>query len=161
MKPSPIGATQTPELLVDELEPIDLDGLAARFELEDVRICAASFSNLNAGSGRLARAQLVDPGMLNDGVEPAIEPCIGLPLLEMRECALERSLQQIVRIVRVPGQAAREPAQLRQQLEDPALQQITGAAHVLSDKRASVGGSSICGQRYISWQVAKRNRAVV
>lgn len=60
MKPSQIGATQTPELLADELEPIDLGGLAARFELEDVRVSSASFPNLDAGSGRLARGRLVD-----------------------------------------------------------------------------------------------------
>jgi uncharacterized protein YjbI with pentapeptide repeats len=60
MKSSPIGATQTPELVVDELEPIDLDGLAARFELEDVRVCFASLPKLDAGSGRLTRGQLLD-----------------------------------------------------------------------------------------------------
>jgi uncharacterized protein YjbI with pentapeptide repeats len=63
MKPSPIGATQAPEPVVDDLEPIDLDGLAARFELEDVRVRSASFPNLDAGSGRLARGQLVDVGL--------------------------------------------------------------------------------------------------
>ncbi len=63
MKPSPIGAIHAPELVADELRPIDLDGLATQFELEDVRVCSASFSNLDAGSGRLARAQLVDVGL--------------------------------------------------------------------------------------------------
>jgi uncharacterized protein YjbI with pentapeptide repeats len=63
MKPSPIGAIQAPELLADELEPIDLDRLVAQFELEDVRVCAASFPNLDAGSGRLARGQLIDVGL--------------------------------------------------------------------------------------------------
>lgn len=63
MKPSPIGATQAPELLADELEPIDLDGLTSRFELEDVRVCSASSPKLDAGSGRLARAHLVDVGL--------------------------------------------------------------------------------------------------
>jgi uncharacterized protein YjbI with pentapeptide repeats len=63
MKPSPIGATQTPELLADELEPIELDGLAARFQLEDVRVCSSSLPNLDAGSGRLARGQLIDVGL--------------------------------------------------------------------------------------------------
>ena len=63
MKPSPIGAIHAPELVADELRPIDLEGLAARFELEDVRVCSASFPNLDAGSGRLARAQLVDVGL--------------------------------------------------------------------------------------------------
>jgi uncharacterized protein YjbI with pentapeptide repeats len=60
MKLSPIGATQTPELAADELGPIELDGLVARFELEDVLVCSGSSPNLDAGSGRLARAQLVD-----------------------------------------------------------------------------------------------------
>jgi uncharacterized protein YjbI with pentapeptide repeats len=63
MKPSPIGATQIPELVAEELEPIDLDGLDARFELEDVRVSADSPAKLDAGSGRLARAQLVDVGL--------------------------------------------------------------------------------------------------
>ncbi|HEV7938759.1 MAG TPA: pentapeptide repeat-containing protein [Solirubrobacteraceae bacterium] len=61
MKSSPIGAIQVPELASDdELEPVDLDGLAAQFELEDVRVCSTSSTKLEAGSGRLARAQLVD-----------------------------------------------------------------------------------------------------
>ena len=63
MKPSPIGAKQAPELLADELEPIDLDRLVARFELEDVQVCSASRPNLDAGSGRLARGQLIDVGL--------------------------------------------------------------------------------------------------
>ncbi|HTA97387.1 MAG TPA: pentapeptide repeat-containing protein [Solirubrobacteraceae bacterium] len=63
MKPSPIGATQAPELVPDELQPIDLAGLASRFELEDVRVCSASLRKLDAGSGRLARGQLVDVGL--------------------------------------------------------------------------------------------------
>lgn len=60
MKPSPLGATRAPELALDELEPIDLAGLASRFELEDVRLCSASSPKLDAGSGRLARARLID-----------------------------------------------------------------------------------------------------
>ncbi|HEX4116482.1 MAG TPA: pentapeptide repeat-containing protein [Solirubrobacteraceae bacterium] len=60
MKPNLMGATQAPELVVEELEPVDLDGLAARFELEDVRVCSVSSPKLEAGSGRLARAQLID-----------------------------------------------------------------------------------------------------
>lgn len=63
MKPGPIGATQTPELVVDELEPADLDGLAAQFVLEDVSVCSASYSRLDAGSGRLLRARLLDVGL--------------------------------------------------------------------------------------------------
>ncbi|HEY5285588.1 MAG TPA: pentapeptide repeat-containing protein [Solirubrobacteraceae bacterium] len=60
MKSSPLGATQAPELVVEELEPIDLDRLLSRFELEDVRVCSASLPDLDAGSGRLARGQVVD-----------------------------------------------------------------------------------------------------
>jgi uncharacterized protein YjbI with pentapeptide repeats len=60
MTPSQIGATRAPELALDELESIDLAGLVSRFELEDVRVSSVSFPNLDAGSGRLARAQLVD-----------------------------------------------------------------------------------------------------
>jgi uncharacterized protein YjbI with pentapeptide repeats len=63
MKPSPIGVIQTPELVADELESIDLGRLIARFELEDVRVCSASFPDLDAGSGRLVRGQLVDVGL--------------------------------------------------------------------------------------------------
>lgn len=63
MKPSPIGATQTPELVADELEPIGLDGLVSRFDLEDAQICSVSSARLDAGSGRLARGQLVDVGL--------------------------------------------------------------------------------------------------
>jgi uncharacterized protein YjbI with pentapeptide repeats len=61
VKPTPIGAIQVPEL--DELEPIGLDGLSPQFVLEDVRICSASSPNADAGSGRLARAQLMDVGL--------------------------------------------------------------------------------------------------
>jgi hypothetical protein len=39
----------------------------------------------------------------------------------------------------VSRQAAREPAQLRQQLDDPGLQQIGRAAHVSLLKRAGAG----------------------
>jgi uncharacterized protein YjbI with pentapeptide repeats len=60
MKPSPIGATQVPELASDELEPVDLAGLASRFELEDVLVRSAPAAKLDAGSGRLTRSRLVD-----------------------------------------------------------------------------------------------------
>jgi uncharacterized protein YjbI with pentapeptide repeats len=58
--PRVIGATQAPDLVSDELELIDLDELGPRFELEDVRVCAASLLDVNAGSGRVRHAHLED-----------------------------------------------------------------------------------------------------
>jgi uncharacterized protein YjbI with pentapeptide repeats len=58
--PRPIGATQAPDLVCDELEQTEVDGLEARFELEDVRIGSASLVELDAGSGRFRRVHLED-----------------------------------------------------------------------------------------------------
>jgi uncharacterized protein YjbI with pentapeptide repeats len=58
--PRPIGATQAPDLVPDQLEIVEIDGLEACFELEDVRICSASLGETNAGSGRFERVQLED-----------------------------------------------------------------------------------------------------
>jgi uncharacterized protein YjbI with pentapeptide repeats len=58
--PRPIGATQAPDLVPDQLESVEIDGLEACFELEDVRICSASLGETNAGSGRFERVQLED-----------------------------------------------------------------------------------------------------
>lgn len=61
-RPSPrlIGATQAPEFVPDELKSVEVDGLDARFELEDVRVCSASLVKVDAGSGRVRRAHLKD-----------------------------------------------------------------------------------------------------
>jgi hypothetical protein len=42
-------------LLSDQLASIELDGLEAQFELEDVRICSMSLAKADAGSGRFER----------------------------------------------------------------------------------------------------------
>jgi uncharacterized protein YjbI with pentapeptide repeats len=55
-----IGATQDPDLVPDQLEDIELEGLAPRFELEDVRVRSATLLNTDAGSGRVERAHLKD-----------------------------------------------------------------------------------------------------
>lgn len=55
-----IGATQAPELDVEELESIQLTGLDAHFELEDVRIGSASLLEVDAGSGHVERVHLKD-----------------------------------------------------------------------------------------------------
>jgi uncharacterized protein YjbI with pentapeptide repeats len=73
-QPSPhqIGATQAPELDVEELESVQLAGLDARFELEDVRVCSASLAKVDAGSGRVGRAHLQDVDLVESklrGVE--------------------------------------------------------------------------------------------
>jgi uncharacterized protein YjbI with pentapeptide repeats len=59
-QPRQIGATQAPELAPEELEIVELTGLDARFELEDVRICSASLANVDAGSGCIRRAHVQD-----------------------------------------------------------------------------------------------------
>jgi uncharacterized protein YjbI with pentapeptide repeats len=56
----PIGVTQAPDFASDQLKSIAVDGLAAGFELEDVRIFSAVLVNANAGSGRVTRAHLKD-----------------------------------------------------------------------------------------------------
>jgi uncharacterized protein YjbI with pentapeptide repeats len=55
-----MGATQTPDYASDQLQSIEVDELAAGFELEDVRICSAALGNAHAGSGRIMRAHLRD-----------------------------------------------------------------------------------------------------
>jgi uncharacterized protein YjbI with pentapeptide repeats len=56
----PIGATQSPDLDLDQLESIEVDGLEPRFELEDALVRSVSFAATDAGSGRFARAHLQD-----------------------------------------------------------------------------------------------------
>ncbi len=58
--PPRVGAGQAPDVLRDELEDVDIDGLSARFELEDVRVCSASVVKANAASGRVRRVHLED-----------------------------------------------------------------------------------------------------
>lgn len=59
-RPHQIGATQAPEFASEDLESVQLVGLDTRFELEDVRVCSASFAGADAGSGRMGRAHLKD-----------------------------------------------------------------------------------------------------
>jgi len=63
-RPHQIGATQAPEFASEELESVhvQLAGLDARFELEDVRVCSASLVKVDAGSGRVGRVHLKDVG---------------------------------------------------------------------------------------------------
>jgi uncharacterized protein YjbI with pentapeptide repeats len=58
--PRSIGTTQAPDLLSDQLASIELDGLEAQFELEDVRVCSMSLAKADAGSGRFERVYLKD-----------------------------------------------------------------------------------------------------
>jgi len=58
--PRSIGATRAPDFLSDQLASIELDGLEAQFELEDVRICSMSLAKADAGSGRFERVYLKD-----------------------------------------------------------------------------------------------------
>jgi uncharacterized protein YjbI with pentapeptide repeats len=55
-----IGVTQAPDFDLDQLESIEMDGLEARFELEDIRVFSASLVEADAGSGRLGRVHLKD-----------------------------------------------------------------------------------------------------
>jgi uncharacterized protein YjbI with pentapeptide repeats len=56
----PIGATQSPDLIAEELETAQLDALDPRFELEDVRVLSAALAGSDASAGRVRRAQLQD-----------------------------------------------------------------------------------------------------
>ena len=58
--PHQIGATQAPEFVSEELESVQLAGLDARFELEDVRVCSASLLEVDAGSGHVERVSFED-----------------------------------------------------------------------------------------------------
>lgn len=58
--PALIGATQSPDLDVDLLEGLELDGLDERFALEDVRVRSASLIDVQAGTGRFERVYLED-----------------------------------------------------------------------------------------------------
>jgi uncharacterized protein YjbI with pentapeptide repeats len=55
-----IGVTQAPDFDSDQLESIEMDGLEARFELEDVQVLSASLVKADAGSGRFGRVHLKD-----------------------------------------------------------------------------------------------------
>jgi hypothetical protein len=55
-----IGATQAPELVPEELDYVEIDGLDARFELEDACVFSASLVKVDAGSGRIRRVHLKD-----------------------------------------------------------------------------------------------------
>lgn len=59
-RPHQIGATQVLEFASEDLESVQLAGLDARFELEDVQVCSVSLLNVDAGSGRIGRAHLKD-----------------------------------------------------------------------------------------------------
>jgi hypothetical protein len=58
------------------------------------------------------------------------------------ERTLESQLYQIIGIMRIPRQGAREASQFRQQFDDPALKQIVGA-HLSSTIRLNAIISSI------------------
>jgi uncharacterized protein YjbI with pentapeptide repeats len=55
-----MGVTSRPEFAPEDLEPVDLDGLEARFELEDVRVSSVALTDVNAGSGRVRSAHIED-----------------------------------------------------------------------------------------------------
>jgi uncharacterized protein YjbI with pentapeptide repeats len=55
-----VGASQAPDLVSDQLASVEVDGLQARFGLEDVRLCSAPLAKTDAGSGRFERAHLED-----------------------------------------------------------------------------------------------------
>jgi uncharacterized protein YjbI with pentapeptide repeats len=57
---APIGALQPPDFDSDQLESVELDGLDARFLLEDVCICSTSLAKIDAGLGRFERVYLKD-----------------------------------------------------------------------------------------------------
>jgi uncharacterized protein YjbI with pentapeptide repeats len=60
VSPRPIGVSQAPDFDSDQLESIEVNGLDARFELEDVLVCSASLAKTDAGSGHFRRAHLKD-----------------------------------------------------------------------------------------------------
>jgi uncharacterized protein YjbI with pentapeptide repeats len=58
--PTEIGATQPPDLVLEELPHVELDVLEPEFELEGVRLETAVFAAANSGSGRFEQAHLQD-----------------------------------------------------------------------------------------------------
>src|SRR6186713_2077929 len=64
------------------------------------------------------RAQVVQPGILHDAEHPAREIRVRLELLEMTPGALDPRLHEIVGVVLIARQRAREAAQPRQQLDE-------------------------------------------
>jgi uncharacterized protein YjbI with pentapeptide repeats len=56
----PIGATEPPDILAEELESVKLAALEQRFELEDVSVAGASLAGAEASSGHIHRAQMRD-----------------------------------------------------------------------------------------------------
>jgi uncharacterized protein YjbI with pentapeptide repeats len=58
-----MGVGSEPDILVDELRPFEDDHLDPSFDLEDVQIESTDFADLDAGSGRIARARLIGVGL--------------------------------------------------------------------------------------------------
>jgi len=63
----------------------------------------------------LARAHLVDPGVLHDAKHPTVQACAGLPLFNARQRPFERDLHQVIGVLAVASERAPEPPQARQQ----------------------------------------------
>ena len=76
-----------------------------------------------------ARAQLVQPGVLDDGEQPAGQARAAAELLMVPQRALDGELHEIVRVVLVAGQRAREAAQPRQQRDDAFTDFLRRGSH--------------------------------
>src|SRR5689334_5229632 len=75
------------------------------------------------------RSPVVYPCVLHDAEHPAREVRAGLELLEMRPGALDHRLHEIVGVMLVARQRAREAAQPRQQLDDAFTDFLRGVTH--------------------------------
>lgn len=76
-----------------------------------------------------AAATFVDPGVTQDAEKPAGEMRVHVELIGSGECPLHRDLHQIVRIVRIPRQSARESPQPRKNGDDLISKVLDRIAH--------------------------------
>ncbi len=56
----PIGATEPPDLLAEELASVELVSLEARFDLQDVQVRSARLAGADASAGNVCRSHLRD-----------------------------------------------------------------------------------------------------
>jgi hypothetical protein len=85
----------------------------------------------------LERSPVVDPRVFHDAEHPAAEIRAGLELREVGPGALDHRLHEIVGVVLIARQRAREAAQPRQQLDDAFTDFLRGVSHAFMSNNTS------------------------
>src|SRR5262245_59290549 len=125
----------------------------------------------NAVAAR-ARANFVYPGVTHDAEHPAFELQLRLPLVVPQQSSLDCELHQVVGVVHIAGDGAREAAQSRQQLDDLTAHLLhlthiygwtrlflpTGVEDCTGGYRIVYGGCSTCDSYHCAWCSASPGR---